>query len=545
MRRRMLAITSEQVWSYGRALIYVAVVTAALFPVRNRLDILNLALLYLISLVVFALRNGIWPSIAASVAAFLAFDFFYVPPIYKLTIAQPGHLLTLVVFLGVAILITRLVVQARLHTEAELQRGRHISTLYDLGSALIGEVGLNDTLLAITRRVQAVFALDSCAIFVAEDDGLVLRAVVGQSLPLNDPNLAGLASWVLKTNQVAGITPGGAQLRPPGPPGASPRWNFAQGNRDRRLLLFPIATSRRPLGVLVVARQPGRPRVSQDESRLLETFANQAAIAIERSLLSEEKARADVLARSDELKTALLSAVSHDLRTPLTSIKAAATSLLQPDAQWTPGDERDLLEAINEETDRLNRLVESLLDLSRVEAGELHPEYDQFGLDEAIYQALGQTEQLLRERPVEVAVDEALPSIRFDFVMIVQVLVNLLENAAKYSPPGSGITVSAFAVDDHVEVTVQDEGIGIPPGEEERIFDKFYRVEEPHRAIGSGVGLAICKGYVAAHGGRIWASRNDVRGMTMHFTLPLPAAAEVLDGVAASSPITENEVIRR
>lgn len=539
MHRQVFATGSRRVWPYARPLIYIAIVTALLFPVRGYLNILNLALLYLITLVVFALRNDVWPSVVASVAAFVAFDFFYVPPIYTLTISRPSHLLTLVVFLGVAIVITRLVVQARMRTEEELQRGRQTATLYDLSTALIGEAGLDATLLAITSRVREIFMFDSCAIFVVGDDGLEPRAVVGQSLPMTDPNLTGLASWVLETRQVAGIAPGKAQLRPPGPPGTSPRWNFARGNRDRPLLLFPVATSRRALGVLVVARQPGRPRVNQEESRLLETFANQAAIAIERSLLTEEQARADLLARSDELKTALLSAVSHDLRTPLTSIKAAATSLLQPGARWSGDDQRDLLEAINEETDRLNRLVESLLDLSRVEAGELRPSMDWFELSEAVYRALDQSTHAVRELQVKVCIDETLPPLCFDFVMIVQVLVNLLENAAKYSPAGSWITISATNDDASVEVAVRDEGIGIPVGEEERIFDKFYRVEAPHRPVGSGIGLAICRGFVEAHGGRIWASRNADRGMMVCFTLPIlptdnrlavPSVTEVPDG---------------
>ncbi|HLI50187.1 MAG TPA: ATP-binding protein [Thermomicrobiaceae bacterium] len=533
----MLA-TVHRVWPYARSLIYVTLITAAIFPVRHHLNVLNTAFVYLIAIVAFSLRNDIWPSMLASVAAFVASDFFYVPPIYRLTIERPDHLLTLVVFLGVAIVITRLVVQARTRTEEELQRGRQTATLYDLSTALIGEVSLDATLLAITSRVREIFALDSCAIFIVDADHLQPRSVVGQSLPLNDPNLTALLNWVLETRQVAGIAPGKAQLRPPGPPGASPRWNFARGNRDRPLLLFPIATSRRALGVLVVARRPGRPRVSIEESRLLETFANQAAIAIERSLLSEEQSRADLLARSDALKSALLSAVSHDLRTPLTSIKAAATSLLQPGAHWTTADRRDLLEAINEETDRLNRLVESLLDLSRVEAGELRPELDWFDLREAIYHALDQSERVLRDLRVDVSIEQALPPLRFDFVMIGQVLTNLLENTAKYSPPGSRIALSASRSGESVEVAVQDVGAGIPAGEEERIFDKFYRVDAPNRPLGSGIGLAICRGFVEAHGGRIWAMRNAERGMTVRFTLPLPSTVEA-PATDALTTITE------
>jgi two-component system sensor histidine kinase KdpD len=218
------------------------------------------------------------------------------------------------------------------------------------------------------------------------------------------------------------------------------------------------------------------------------------------------------------------------LSTPLASIKASVTSLLQPDITWPEEERRDLLSAINEEADRLNQLVANLLDLSRIEAGELRPELDWYDLSETIYEAADRTELLLRGHRLRVDIPEALPALRFDFIEIIQVLVNLLDNAAKYSPPDTTISLVVRRMPNAVEVSVQDEGPGSPRGEEERIFDKFYRVEATNRTIGSGVGLAICRGIIEAHGGRIWAERNRDRGIAIRFILP-DTEADRVDGV--------------
>lgn len=505
---------------YLLALLPIAGMTALMLPFQGRLNTLNVALLYLIVVTAISLRFGTWPSILSSVAAFLAFDFFFIPPIYKQPVARPDHVLALFVFLGIAILTTQFTIRIRARTMEALRRGRQTATLYELSSALISEIGLDDMLLAVVERVRQVFGVDTCAILLEADGEIHLRALSGDPLDGSDQNLVALARWVIDQRKPAGLRSGRARIRPPGPPRSAPQWNFARGNTDRPLLLLPIATTRRPLGVLVVARHRASSRFNAEEERLLETFANQAAIAIERSLLTQEQTRAEILARSDELKSALLSAVSHDLRTPLASIKASVTSLLQPDITWSEEERRDLLSAIDEETDRLNQLVANLLDLSRIEAGALRPELDWYNLSEAIYGAVDRVESLLRGHRLSIDIPEGLPAFRFDFIEIVQVLVNLLDNAAKYSPADSMIHLSVHRIPDAVEVAVRDEGPGIPRGEEERIFDKFYRVEATNRAIGSGVGLAICRGIVEAHGGRIRAERNQGRGSTIRFTLP-------------------------
>ncbi|MDI3341170.1 MAG: ATP-binding protein [Sphaerobacter sp.] len=529
MSSRAWSDRTRQALPYAVGVTALAATTAVLLPFRDRLNTLNVALLYLIAVTLISLRATLWASIATSVFAFLCFDYFFIPPYLTLTVARADHVLALFVFLGIAILVTQLVVRGRQRTAEALRRGRQTATLYELSTALIGAAGLNATLDAIAERVRQVFGLDTCAILLDERGELCPRAVAGAPLDFTDRTLLGLARTVLDQRQPAGLGTERARLRLPTPPGR-PRPAIEPGDRRRGLLLLPIATAAQPLGVLIVARQPGRSRFDPEEEQLLGTFANHAALAIERSLLTEERTRAEVLARSDHLKSVLLSAVSHDLRTPLASIKASVTAMLQADVAWTEADRRDLLAAIDEEADRLNQLVTNLLDLSRIEGGALQLDLHWYDLSEIVHAALDRTEAAVHAHPVTLHLPDDLPPLRLDFVKIVQVLVNLIENAAHYSPAGSPIAITVRRREHAVEISVRDQGIGIPRGEEERIFQAFYRVEAPDRQLGSGVGLAICRGFIEAHGGRIWAERNADRGTTIRFTLPLgrevPRAAE-------------------
>jgi two-component system sensor histidine kinase KdpD len=516
--------TLQALSRYVVSLLAIAATTAVLFPFRPDLNALNVALIYLIVVSALSLAERIGPSSLAAIVAFFCFDLIFIPPYYTMSVARSEHALALFVFLGAAVLVTQLTGRARAHTEEALRHGRQTATLYDLSAALIGEIGLDATLAAVVKRVWTVFALDGCAILLDDHGELNARAVEGDVLiGLNDPNLLSLSRWVLSHRQLASLGATRAKLRPPGPPGQRASWNFAFGLRDRDVLLLPITTKRRALGVLVASRARARPRFDEEESRLMATFANQAALAIERCLLTEEQVNAEVLARSDPLTSALLSAVSHDLRTPLASIKASATSLLQSDVRWSDEDRAELLEAIDEEADRLNQFVANLLDLTRIEAGALQPSFDWYDLREIIHDAVNRTAPARGDRPLRLDLPDKLPPVEVDYIEIAQVLINLLENAAKYSPKGSSITLTLRQRANEVEIDVRDEGVGLPAGEEERIFDRFYRVEARDRPIGSGIGLAVARGFIEAHGGRIWAERNSERGITVRLTLPLAA----------------------
>jgi len=528
----------KAIFAYLIAIVAAFGSTAVFFPFRPHLNTLSVALLYLIVVTIVSLVTGTGPSIAASLLAFLCFDFFFIPPYYTFTVARTDHILLICVFLGIAILVTQLVVRIQSQNAEVLQHARQTTTLYDLSTALIGQSSLDDTLTAIATRVRQVFGLDLCAFLLLQVGSLRPHALDGRVEPLlSDRNVLSTAQWALEKRQVAAVSATRAKISPPRSAEHGRLWNFAQGFRGRDALLVPIATANRPIGVMVVGGHDRARFNREDEQHLLVTFANQAALAIERSQLADEHLRAEVLARSDELKSALLSAVSHDLRTPLASIKASATSLLQQDVTWSDEDRDELLHAIDEEADRLNRMVANLLDLSRIEAGALKPAFDWYDLREIIYDAVNRSGRPGDQHQITFDLSADLPPLKLDYIEILQVLVNILENAGKYSPPASQIDVAARVEDGNVVVSVADEGVGLPAGEEERIFDRFYRVEAPDRPIGSGIGLAISRGFVEAHGGRIWAERNKARGITVRFTLPISERPPEIDVVA-----TEDEL---
>jgi two-component system sensor histidine kinase KdpD len=299
------------------------------------------------------------------------------------------------------------------------------------------------------------------------------------------------------------------------------------------VLYLPITTAYRTVGVLEVIGRPGTGAFRAEDERLLMTFVDQAALALERARLSEEAAQAAVLAKSDELKSALLAAVSHDLRTPLASIKASATSLLDDSVDWDPRTRHELLTAIDEETDRLTLMVGNLLDLSRIEGGALRPQMDWYDVAELIADVRLRMTARVGSHPLSVNVEPDLPLLRFDYVEIAQVLVNLLENAVKYTPAGTAVVIGARRVPGAIELSVHDDGPGIPLAQQARLFEKFYRAGSATAAPGAGIGLTISKGLVEAHGGRIEVESGAGIGTTFRFTLPLavaePSAPESLE----------------
>jgi two-component system sensor histidine kinase KdpD len=278
----------------------------------------------------------------------------------------------------------------------------------------------------------------------------------------------------------------------------------------------------RVLGVLRATQRSLAEPLSEAEQDQQKTIAAQLVLVLERARLAEAAGQAHALAESDRLKSALLSSISHDLRTPLAVIKGAATNLLQDDVGWEAAARREFLITINQETDHLNRLVGNLLDMSRIEAGALNPARSWQDLGELIAEVAERLLPRLDGHPLELDLPADLPPVQISYTQIDQVLTNLVENAAKYSPPGTPISVRARPGDAEVQVEVLDSGPGIPETMISRIFDKFFRTVEPERhADGTGLGLAICKGIVEAHGGRIWVENRPTGGARFIFTLPL------------------------
>jgi two-component system sensor histidine kinase KdpD len=324
--------------------------------------------------------------------------------------------------------------------------------------------------------------------------------------PAADARETAVAQWAFDHKRVAGL---GTDTLP--------------GARSHYL---PLLGTRAALGVLGVRPDPALLPLDPDQLDLLDTLGRQAASALERVRLGEQAEQARLAVETERLRSTLLSSVSHDLRTPLAAITGAASTLLQPGALGE-GAERELKEAIHEEAERLNRLVSNLLDMTRLEAGSLRLQRDWHSLEELVGTALARLEGSTRDRPVSISIPPDLPLVPVDPVLVEQLLVNLLENAFKYTPAGTPVRISAEAAAAHVEVEIADEGPGFPAGAEERIFEKFYR--GPSTAHGSGLGLPICKAIVTAHGGRIQAE-NRARGAAFRFSLPLgdgpPAAVE-------------------
>ena len=515
--------TPDRRRAYALAATAVAGVTAGMLPARHALGVLNVLLIFLLVSFVLALVAGPGPAAFGAVLAFLAFNFFYIPPYYTFDVARGHNVLALVVYLGVAIATAQLVARVRAQTEEAEREQRRTALLYELNAALIGDVTLDAILHRIVERVVQVYGAARCRILLPDPGGaLAVRAgfppATGTEI---DRQRLAMATWAMEHRRPAGQSTTGRRVRLPHGAADEPRTPLRR--RETDVLYLPIATAQRAVGVLEVAGRPGGGRFGEEDQRLLTSFANQAALALERARLGEEAARAAALAQSDELKSALLAAVSHDLRTPLAAIKASATSLLDPAVTWNEEDRAEFLHAIDEETDRLTLMVSNLLDLSRIEGGALRPDKEWYDVAELIEDVAARLTSRAAGHPIATAIAPDLPLACFDYVEIAQVVTNLGENAVKYTPPGTPITLAARSVTGAVELAVHDRGPGIPAAKLPRLFETFYRAGATGVA-GTGIGLRISKGLVEAHGGRIWVESREGEGTTFRFTLPLEEA---------------------
>ncbi|HET8630029.1 MAG TPA: ATP-binding protein [Thermomicrobiales bacterium] len=536
--RARVARRAQQVWAeapwlgYALAPAGVALVSLVIALIRLRVHIPNISNLYLVVILALASTVGRGPAIFASLLAFFTYDFFFTEPYYTFTIREPAEWLALVVFFLVAVVAGQLTAALRARAEearrrerdnaalyrslnqalearaAEAQRRERITaTLYELSRALATKQEPDQLLDAIAARVVAVLGVRSCAILLPDERGrLAVRASAaaggGPVAPL-DRNEEAQVTWLF-------THVGEHRLRP---------------SRYRQFLHVPLDTGERRLGVLrVEAAARGTP-LGDADAQLLATFAAQAALALEQARLAQEAVRAAILARGDELKDALLASVSHDLRTPLAAIRAAAGSLLQEDIEWDPETRREFAATIDEEAARLNRLVGALLDMSRLEAGALRARTGLYPLDDLVRPVVARLAPRAADRPIAVDLPADLPPVPLDPVQIDQVLTNLLENALKYSPAGTPIAVTATREGGAMVVRVADRGPGIPRHERAHVFDKFYRLRAAAPGAGSGLGLAIARGLVEAHGGHIWVEDTPGGGATFAFALPLEPAA--------------------
>lgn len=478
----------------------------------------NLAMLYLIAVLAVASRFGHWPAVAASIAAFVTFNWFFVEPRHTFTVSDPEEWVTLMVFLLTAIITGELAAGQRRRAEESEERAREARVLYDTARSM-GGPEFERALQEAAEQLRDELGLRATAIDVGGDGSSgVFRATAGDIAALPPPESLGAATF-----RVLGEPSRGRQAAT----SARSRWvravppSGAAGRFRGRLHVVPISSGDRRVGSLLLLPGEGRARFSDVESHLLSTVAAQLAQGIEYARLRQEANDAEVLRRTNELKTALLNAISHDLRTPLASIIASAGSLRQRDVVWSDEQVQEFAVAIEEEARRLNRIVGNLLDLSRIEAGSLRPDRQWHDLGALIDDVLGRLRSVTVGHPIAVDVPDDLPPILIDYVQIDEVFSNLVENAAKYSPPGCEIRISAVTTDGEVEVHVADGGHGFTSADLPRLFEPFYRGDAQVGRTGTGLGLAVARGLVQAHGGRIWAANRPDGGGLVAFRLPL------------------------
>jgi two-component system sensor histidine kinase KdpD len=485
---------------YAYALASVAICTGIAWAMFPYFAFSNLIMVYLLGVIVVATRYGRGPSLLASLLSVGAFDFFFVPPYFTFAVSDTQYFITFSVMLIVAVVISGLATRIRDQAVSARERERRMAALYAMSRELASTRGVQGLLAAAIRHITEVFRARVAVLLPGPDGRLDGAGALGAEFPMDTSEVA-VSQWVYDHGQVAGQ--GTDTL-----PGASG-------------LYVPLLGSRGTVGVLGL--RPNDPRSLQTPEQLhqLETFASQTALAIERARLAEEAEQAQVRAETERLRNSLLSSVSHDLRTPLASITGAASTLLDNEARLDAATRRDLLEALHEEADRLNRLVQNLLEMTRLEAGALVPHTAWHSVEEVVGAALGRFGKSLAERPVTTRIPAELPLVPMDDVLIEQVLINLIDNAIKYTPPGTPIEVSAEETGGAVMVEVADRGPGLPPGEERLIFEKFHRTDPAPSVRGAGLGLAICQGIIHAHGGRIWAENRAGGGVALRFSLPL------------------------
>lgn len=488
--------------AYLWTLLGIIVVTFLSKVLQPVFDVVDTALLYLLPVLISAVLWGRGPSLFASLLGVLAFDFFFIPPFLSITVHDVRYLFSFAVFLLVAFVTGTLATKLRDQAERARQREKRTAALYELSRQIGAETDLQRVLQTVVKTVAE--AVDAEAVICMLDPVTNLLTDIASAPPLSAPfddKERAVAHWALEHGQWAG------------------KGTDTLGGADH--VFVPIKINENNIGVLALTPKTEGWVVSSGQRQLLEAFANLMAVAITRIQLAKEAERAQWLAESEKLHTALLSSISHDLRTPLASILGAVTGLLTEGDVYGPEATAALLQTVKEEAQRMNRFVGNLLDMARLESGILTLRKDWHDIQDIIGVALREMGEVLQERPVRLDVPSDLPPVQADFALIAEVLTNFLENAVKYSLPGADILVSVRRAENALWVGVGDRGPEIVEADRDRIFDKFYRLQSSKHVSGTGLGLSICKGIIEAHGGRIWVEPRDGGGNMFLISLPV------------------------
>ncbi len=458
----------------------------------------NLVVIYLLSTVVAALFLGRGPAILTSVLSVVSFDFFFVPPSLTLAVSDTEYILTFIGLISVSLVISYLTAQVREQADAAQRREAQTAALYELGHDLTAAVGLEAVAKTIIAHIGQTYSRE-VAIFLVINRELKLY-MASQGLVISDNEIA-VSNWSFEHEKQAGR---GTDTLP-----------------DASMYYQPLKTTRGVIGVLGIKPIRANTYLSPDQKRILDAFTNQVALAIEGAQLVEQAKQTELLQATEKLQTALLNSISHDLRTPLVSITGALSSLEEASPAIDEEVRRSLIETAREEAERLNRLVGNLLDITRLEAGAMQLHREACDVQELIGSSLEQIGTPLKNRQVNVEISPKIPLVPLDFVLLNRVLVNVIDNALKYSPPQKPIDIRVRVFKQNLEITIADRGEGIPVDDLQRIFDKFYRVQRPDNVSGTGLGLSICKGIVEAHNGRIHAENRRGGGAIITIRVPL------------------------
>jgi two-component system, OmpR family, sensor histidine kinase KdpD len=499
-------------WPYIAALLAVAAALGVGELIEPFLAIENVDLVFLTAVVGVAVRYGLWPSLLATVAASLCYNFFFLPPIYTFTITDPTNVGAFVFFTIVAVVVSHFAARGRTRTVAAHDRVRTVELLYAFSRKLAGVGTLDDVLWA--SAYQTALMLKVRVVLLLPGGGsIVVRAGYPPEDILEEADIAA-AKWAWENNRSAGR--GSDTL-----PGA-------------KRLFLPLRTGRGAIGIIGIDSDKPGPLLTPDQRRLLDALIDQSALAIERVGLVEDLERAKRTAEADRLRSALLTSISHDLKTPLAAVLGAAGTLRHLSGALGDGEKVDLLATIVDEAERLNRFISNLLDMTKLESGAIVPNAAPHDIGEIVGSALRRASKILVHHHVELELAADLPMLDVDAVLFEQVLFNLLDNAAKYSSDGTSIRIQSWRDRDSVCLQVLDEGDGIPPAELEHIFDKFYRVEKGDQVrAGTGLGLAISRGFIEAlHGTITAANRTDRSGAVFAIRLPIPPTTAQLETAA-------------
>lgn len=490
---------------YGISLLMTSVVTAFCFSLKDYMELVNVALLYQLPVTMSAFWWGRWPSYFTALCGVAAFDFLFVPPLYTFSVTDIRYLWSFITFLFVAFIFGGRTELLRAEAALARQRQRSTSALYEFSKEIAAVIDLEVIANGLVRQAAETAGRAIAVLMPDNNHKLSVWAHYSPNVeesywnPLDDPSENAVAIWAFEHGVAAGRT---SDTLP-----------------SAQYLYIPLKSTDHVVGVMGV--QVLTKALMPEEKRIIDAWAGLAAIAIERGKLAQKARAAAMLTESDRLRTALFNSISHELRTPLSSIVGSVSTLLEASDVYTESARRELLENIQDGASRMVRVVSNLLDTARLESGMMKLKIDWCDMEDIIGAALQHFRESAQKYNLDVKIASDLPLLKADCVLLEQVILNLVDNAMKYSPKESQIVIAAQTDGKAIKVSILDKGLSIPEADLSKVFDKFYRVQRPEQVSGSGLGLSICKGIIEAHGGAIWAERRPEGGTIVTFNVPI------------------------